>query len=172
MAGNKKITFFSYRVIAEDLVRKRMYNKLEELVKEGAKEFIFINNDTLTKMGIVNCLKLKEQYNIKLLSNLANILTIREFKDRFTWEHKFLVNWQDTVTTTINIKNVINESDILITYSGCKNIAEIETEIINYAKSVNKKVINLFEEDDITYENEVVGFGNDLKRENGEESFM
>lgn len=149
VSGNKTVTFYSEHVYAEKPLRVRVDKVIKNLIKQGVKNFIFVNNDTITRYAITSCLKLQTKYHLDLNLKLSNISKIEEYERYYNFKVSF--NY-DKYESEKSLKQSIKNCDILVCY--IYKDKEKDNKILNFANKHNIEVVNIFDKTDYDYQDE------------------
>lgn len=158
----KTIAFFGHRKIFDDCtISKRLMKTLKEIIPKGFSRLLIGSHGDFDKIVLSTCLNYRENinYNIKINVVLTNLSLINkddnghsriEFYNNKNCETFFYdieeVYFKNRIT--FSNKRMIDESDLIICYVDMKSHRSGAKTAIYYALKQNKRVINLFKQED------------------------
>lgn len=149
--------FLGHRLLYCD-ISSRLYDYIEYLIKIGYTKFLMTTHGDFSNLALSQCKFLKKKYNnIEIIVVITSLSNLKKDKNGFS----NLNNYNDVQTKFYEIeniyfkqqiiesnKNMVEESDLVVSYFNPKIIKSGAKLAINYAKKLNKPIINLFKPSD------------------------
>ena len=153
------VVFFGHRQLRqESVVRERLKNEVEQLIKQGANKFLIGNHGQFDRVALSVCRELRKTYkDIKIIVVFTSLAVFQ--KDEYGISG--ISGLEDVETMTypiedehfknqivVNNRYMVDDSDVVVGYVDMKEYRSGAKRAINYAKRQHKTVINLFKEED------------------------
>lgn len=159
----KSIAFFGHRAIYnDDIISERLNNTLKSVISKGFSRLIVGSHGDFDKLALSVCLNYKKSIDNEIQINvvLTNLSSLNRGKRGYSQadivndmgcEPIFYDVEEEHYKNRITVcnKKMVDDSDLIICYVDMRKYVSGAKKAVNYALKQNKRVINLFMEEDI-----------------------
>lgn len=158
----KTVSLFGHGLLFnKKLVSQRLFNLLKEIVPQGFTNFLIGCHGDFDNISLTECKRYKEKVDENV--NVCVVLTSLSYLSRQKCDYSLadLYDFENCQTVFYDIedkhyknritysnKKMIDNSDLIICYVDMKSYKSGAKNAIKYAIKNNKKIINLYSEDD------------------------
>lgn len=159
MKNTRYCSLFGHRFVYDSsLVRDRLYEILEEIIKSGIKKFLVGTHGEFDSLAVGVLRKLREKYQeieINVVMTGVGLLGEREKKENIlsmfcdlTTTSYFVgdLHFKQRITATNEL--MVEDSEIVVCYYDPYYRSVGVKHVVRYAEKRNKKLINIFSNDE------------------------
>lgn len=156
--NNFTVSLFGHRDLLGVNIEQRLETALEDLINLGANNFIIGTHGQFDILSLKICKKLKTKYvDIKINIALTSLNKLNDeeskiynnqiYKDVELFSYDIESIYFKNIITYTN-KKIVENSDVILCYVNNNKINSGAKKSIDYAKKLNKKIINIYNEKD------------------------